>query len=50
MLNVDEFPLPNPEELFVTSGGLLDEEFRELMTINTYKELYRPTRQCCKDG
>ena len=60
MLNVHQFPLPNPEELFVTLNGgqkysnldmsqayqqmLLDEESPELVTINTYKGLYRPSR------
>ena len=59
MLNVDQFPLSNPEELFVTlSGGqkyiklemsqacqqiLLDKESRELVTFNTDKGLYRIT-------
>ena len=59
-LEVDQHPLPNPEELFVTlSGGmkftrldlsrayqqiLLDEESKEYCTINTHKGLYRPTR------
>ena len=60
VLEVDQHPLPNPEELFVTlSGGekytkldlsrayqqiLLDEDSREFVTINTHKGLYRPTR------
>ena len=59
-LEVDQHPLPNPEELFVTlSGGkkfskldlsrayqqiLLDEDSREFVTINTHKGLYRPRR------
>ncbi|XP_015773362.1 PREDICTED: uncharacterized protein K02A2.6-like [Acropora digitifera] len=60
VLEVDQHPLPNPEELFVAlSGGvkfskldlsrayqqiLLDEDSREYVTINTHKGLYRPTR------
>ena len=60
VLEVDQHPLPNPEELFVTlSGGekfskldlsrayqqiVLDEDSREYVTINTHKGLYRPTR------
>ena len=60
VLEVDQHPLPNPEELFVTlSGGekfskldlsrayqqiLLDEDSRECVSINTHKGLYRPTR------
>ena len=59
-LEVDQHPLPNPEELFVSlSGGakftkldlsrayqqiLLDDNSREYVTINTHKGLYRPTR------
>ena len=59
-LEVDQHPLPNPEELFVElSEGekfskldlsrayqqiLLDEDSREYVTINTHKDLYRPTR------
>ena len=59
-LEVDQHPLPNPEELFVAlSGGenftkldlsrayqqiLLEENSREFVTINTHKGLYRPTR------
>ena len=58
-LEVDQHPLPNPEELFVAlSGGenftkldlsrayqqiLLEENSREFVTINTQKGLYRPT-------
>ena len=59
-LEVDQHPLPNPEELFVAlSGGekftklhlsrdyqqiLLEENSRDFVTINTHKGLYRPTR------
>ena len=59
-LEVDQHPLPNPEELFVSlSGGakftkldlsrayqqiLLDDNSREYVTINSHKGLYRPTR------
>ena len=60
VLEVDQHPLPNPEELFVAlSGGvkfsnldlsrayqqiLLNEDSREYVNINTHKGLYRPTR------
>ena len=60
VLEVDQHPLPNPEESFVTlSGGekftkldlsrayqqiLLDEDSREFVTIKTHKGWYRPTR------
>ena len=59
-LEVDQHPLPNPEELFVElSGGekfseldlsrayqqiILDEDCREYVTINTHNGLYRLTR------
>ena len=60
VLEVDQHPLPNPEELFVELRGgekfskldlsrayqriLLDEDSREYVTINTHKGFYRPTR------
>ena len=60
VLEVDQHPLPNPEQLIVKlSEGekftkldlsqayqqiLLDEDSREYVTINTHKGLYRPTR------
>ena len=60
VLEVDQHPLPNPEELFATlSEGekfskldlsrayqqiVLDEDSREYVTINTHKGLYRPIR------
>ena len=60
VLEVDQHPLPNPEELFVeVSGGekfikldlsrayqqiILDEDSREYVAINTHKGLYRSTR------
>ena len=60
VLEVDQHPLPNPEQLFVElSEGekftkldlsqayqqiLLDEDSRQYVTINTHKGLYRPTR------
>ena len=59
-LEVDQHPLPNPEELFVSQDGgakftkldlsrayqqiLLDDNSRKYVTINTHKGLYRPTR------
>ena len=59
VLEIDQHPLPNPEELFVElSEGekfskpdlsrayqqiLLDEDSWEYVTINTHKSLYRPT-------
>ncbi|KAL9984702.1 hypothetical protein ACROYT_G007028 [Oculina patagonica] len=61
VLDVDQHPLPNPEELFVTlSGGekyskldlsrayqqiLLDDDSREYVTINTHKVFDRQTDQ-----
>ena len=60
VLEVDQHPLPNPEEIFVELSGekkfseldlsrayqqiLLDEDCREYVTINTHNGLYRLTR------
>ena len=59
-LEVDQYPLPKAEELFVTiSGGerftkpdlsqayqqmVLDDDLKDLVTINTHRRLYRYTR------
>ena len=59
-LEVDKYPFPKPEDLFATLAGgrkftkidltnayqqmVLEEESRELVTINTHKGLYRYTR------
>jgi transposase InsO family protein len=59
-LEIDQYPLPKPEELFATlSGGkyfskldlkqaytqmLLEEKSREYATVNTHRGLYGPTR------
>lgn len=59
-LEVDQYPLPKPEELFASlSGGkkftkldlsqayqqmVLDDQSKDLVTINTHKGLYRYTR------
>ena len=59
-LEVDQYPLPKPDDLFTTLAGgkrftkidltqayqqmALDDRSRELVTINTHKELYRYTR------
>ena len=60
VLDVDQYPLPKPEDIFATlSGGqhfttldlthaynqlLLDEDSRKYVTINTHKGLYQYTR------
>jgi len=59
-LDVDQYPLPHPEDIFATLAGgkqftildlshaynqlLLDDESRELVTINTHHGLYQYTR------
>ncbi len=59
-LDIDQHPLPRPEEIFATLAGgqkfttldllqaykqvLLEETSRELVTVNTHKGLYRYTR------
>eukprot|EP00118_Oscarella_pearsei_P024142 m.300289 g.300289 ORF g.300289 m.300289 type:complete len:230 (+) comp40793_c0_seq1:810-1499(+) len=59
-LKVDQYPLPKPDDLFATLAGgtvfskldlasayqqvVLDEESRELVTINTHQGLYQYTR------
>ena len=60
VLDIDQYPLPKPEDIFATlSGGqlfttldlthaynqlVLDEESRKFVTINTHKGLYQYTR------
>ena len=59
-LSVDQYPLPKPDDIFATLAGgekflkvdlanayqqvLLDEESRDLVTINTHRGLYQFTR------
>ena len=60
MLNVDQYPLPRPTDLFATLAGgkyfsmldlshaynqiQLDDDSKEFLTINTHRGLYRYTR------
>ena len=60
VLDIDQHPLPRPEEIFATLAGgqkfttldlsqayqqvLLEESSRKLVTVNTHKGLYRYTR------
>ena len=60
MLEMDKYPLPKPDDLFATIAGgksftkidltnayqqmILDEDSRDLVTINTHKGLYRYIR------
>ena len=59
-MDVDQYPLPKPDDIFATVAGgklfttldlshaynqlLLDEEARKFVTINTHKSLYQYTR------
>ena len=59
-LDVDQYPLPKPDDIFMTLAGgqlftildlshvynqvTMDEESRKFMTINTHKDLYQYTR------
>ena len=59
-LDIDQYPLPKPDDLFASLAGgqkfskidltqayqqmVLDEESREFVTINTHMGLYRYTR------
>ena len=60
MLEIDQYPLPKPDDLFATLAGgkqftkidlthayqqmNLEESSRELVTVNTHKGLYHYTR------